>query len=135
MAVLWAAALIVIKRRNGGRGESSAGPFSEAWWKKATQLDRRRPLQCSTDSVPFVCRRTGTRVPGVFPLMSGRRAIAGSLIGGLPETQEMLDTCAERGIVSDIGMIDGDGIEAACERMLRGDGKYRLVIDIASMGR
>jgi len=72
--------------------------------------------------------------PSVFPLVFGRRAIAGSLIGGLPETQEMLDFCAEHGIVSEIEMIDADGIETAYERMLRSDVKYRFVIDIASMG-
>jgi alcohol dehydrogenase (NADP+) len=72
--------------------------------------------------------------PNVAPLIFGRRAIAGSLIGGLPETQEMLDFCAEHGIVSDIEMIDADGIDTAYERMLRSDVKYRFVIDIASMG-
>jgi alcohol dehydrogenase (NADP+) len=72
--------------------------------------------------------------PSVFPLVFGRRAIAGSLIGGLPETQEMLDFCAEHGIVADIEMIDADAIEAAYARMLRSDVKYRFVIDIASMG-
>jgi alcohol dehydrogenase (NADP+) len=72
--------------------------------------------------------------PSVFPLVFGRRAIAGSLIGGLPETQEMLDFCAEHGIVSEIEMIDADAIETAYERMLRSDVKYRFVIDIASMG-
>jgi alcohol dehydrogenase (NADP+) len=70
----------------------------------------------------------------VAPLIFGRRAIAGSLIGGLPETQEMLDFCAEHGIVSDIEMIDADGIDTAYERMLRSDVKYRFVIDIASIG-
>ena len=72
--------------------------------------------------------------PNVAQLIFGRRAIAGSLIGGLPETQEMLDFCAEHGIVSDIEMIDAGGIDAAYERMLRSDVKYRFVIDIASMG-
>jgi alcohol dehydrogenase (NADP+) len=72
--------------------------------------------------------------PSVFPLVYGRRAIAGSLIGGLPETQEMLDFCAEHGMAADIEMIDADAIETAYERMLRSDVKYRVVIDIASMG-
>jgi alcohol dehydrogenase (NADP+) len=71
--------------------------------------------------------------PSVGVLIFGRKAIAGSLIGGLPETQEMLNFCAEHGIVSDIEMIRADGIDEAYERMLRSDVKYRFVIDIASM--
>ncbi len=65
----------------------------------------------------------------VFNLIMKRRAIAGSMIGGIPETQEMLDFCAEHGIVADIEMIRADQINEAYERMLRGDVKYRFVID------
>ena len=72
--------------------------------------------------------------PNVGGLIFGRKAIAGSLIGGIPETQEMLDFCAEHGIVADIEMIRADDIESAYERMLRSDVKYRFVIDTASMG-
>ncbi|GAB6197094.1 NAD(P)-dependent alcohol dehydrogenase [Lysobacter xanthus] len=72
--------------------------------------------------------------PNIGVLIFGRRSIAGSLIGGIPETQEMLDFCAEHGIVADIEMIGADGIDAAYERMLRSDVKYRFVIDAASMG-
>lgn len=72
--------------------------------------------------------------PNVFSLIMKRRSLAGSLIGGIPETQEMLDFCAEHGIVADIEMIRADEINEAYERMLRGDVKYRFVIDIASMG-
>jgi uncharacterized zinc-type alcohol dehydrogenase-like protein len=71
--------------------------------------------------------------PSVMGLIFGRKAIAGSLIGGIAETQEMLDFCAEHGIVADIEMIDAQGIEAAYERMLKSDVKYRFVIDTASM--
>ncbi|MFP7723542.1 NAD(P)-dependent alcohol dehydrogenase [Lysobacter sp. A3-1-A15] len=73
--------------------------------------------------------------PNVGPLIFRRRAIAGSLIGGIRETQEMLDFCAEHGIVSEIEMIRAQDIDAAYERMLRSDVKYRFVIDIASMGQ
>jgi uncharacterized zinc-type alcohol dehydrogenase-like protein len=66
-------------------------------------------------------------------LIVGRRAIAGSLIGGIAETQEMLDFCAERGIVSEIEMIAADKIDEAYDRMQRSDVKYRFVIDIASL--
>jgi alcohol dehydrogenase (NADP+) len=71
--------------------------------------------------------------PTVFTLMMKRRSIAGSGIGGLPETQEMLDFCAEHGIVSDIEVIPIQQINQAYERMLKGDVKYRFVIDIASL--
>ncbi len=62
----------------------------------------------------------------------GRR-IAGSLIGGIAETQEMLDFCAEHGIVSDIEMIRMQDINEAYERMLKSDVKYRFVIDMATL--
>ena len=71
--------------------------------------------------------------PGVFNLIMKRRRLAGSLIGGIQETQDMLDFCAKHNIVSDIEMIRMDGIEAAYERMLKGDVKYRFVIDMASL--
>ena len=71
--------------------------------------------------------------PGVFNLIMKRRRLAGSLIGGIRETQEMLDFCAKNNIVSDIEMIRMDEIEVAYERMLKGDVKYRFVIDMASL--
>lgn len=71
--------------------------------------------------------------PNVFNLIMRRRSLAGSMIGGIPETQEMLDFCAEHGITADIEMIRADGIEDAYERMLKGDVKYRFVMDIATM--
>jgi uncharacterized zinc-type alcohol dehydrogenase-like protein len=71
--------------------------------------------------------------PEVGPLIFGRRSIAGSLIGGIAETQEMLDFCAEKGIVSEIEQIPARMIDSAYDRMERGDVKYRFVIDIASL--
>jgi len=68
-----------------------------------------------------------------FSLIGGRKSLAGSLIGGLPETQEMLDYCAEHNIVSDIEVIKMDYINTAFERMLAGDVKYRFVIDMATL--
>jgi alcohol dehydrogenase (NADP+) len=68
-----------------------------------------------------------------FNLIFGRKSIAGSLIGGLPETQEMLDFCAEHNIVSDIELIRMDQINEAYERLLKSDVKYRFVIDMASL--
>jgi alcohol dehydrogenase (NADP+) len=72
--------------------------------------------------------------PGVFNLIFKRRSLAGSLIGGIRETQEMLDFCAENGIVSDIELIPMDYIDTAYDRMLKNDVKYRFVIDLASLG-
>jgi alcohol dehydrogenase (NADP+) len=71
--------------------------------------------------------------PDVSALIFKRRAIAGSLIGGIAETQEMLDFCAEHGIVSEIEMIAAQDIDTAYERMLRSDVKYRFVIDNATL--
>lgn len=69
--------------------------------------------------------------PTVFNLIFKRRQLAGSLIGGIRETQEMLDFCAQHKIVSDIEMITMDYINTAYERMLKSDVKYRFVIDMA----
>lgn len=68
-----------------------------------------------------------------FTLMSGRKSVSGSGIGGLPETQEMLDFCAEHNIVSDIELIDIKDITASYARMLKGDVKYRFVIDMSTL--
>ena len=68
-----------------------------------------------------------------FPLIFRRRQFAGSLIGGIAETQEMLDFCAEHGITCDIEMIRIQQINEAYERLLKSDVKYRFVIDMASI--
>lgn len=68
-----------------------------------------------------------------FSLIPRRRRIAGSLIGGIRETQEMLDLCAEKGIVSDVEVIAINQINAAYERMIKGDVRYRFVIDMGSL--
>ena len=71
--------------------------------------------------------------PGVFNLIFKRRQLAGSLIGGIRETQEMLDFCAQHKIVSDIELINMDYINTAYERMIKSDVKYRFVIDMANL--
>jgi alcohol dehydrogenase (NADP+) len=68
-----------------------------------------------------------------FNLLMKRRSLAGSAIGGIPETQEMLDFCAEHGITSDIELIPIQKIDEAYERLLKSDVKYRFVIDMASL--
>ena len=75
---------------------------------------------------------TAAQIPA-FNLIFQRRSIAGSLIGGLPETQEMLDYCAEHGITSDVEVIDIKDINESYERMLKGDVRYRFVIDMATL--
>ena len=68
-----------------------------------------------------------------FNLIMKRRSIIGSLIGGIRETQEMLDYCAEHNIVSEVEVINIQHINEAYERMLKNDVRYRFVIDIASL--
>ncbi len=71
--------------------------------------------------------------PQVFNLIMKRRRLAGSLIGGIAETQEMLDFCGQHGITSDIELIPMQQINQAYERMLKSDVKYRFVVDINSL--
>jgi alcohol dehydrogenase (NADP+) len=71
--------------------------------------------------------------PSITNLIFRRRQIGGSLIGGIKETQEMLDFCAKHGLTADIEMIPIQKINEAYERMLKSDVKYRFVIDIASL--
>lgn len=98
------------------------------------------------DLNPFIelLRRDGTMTlvgapehdhpsPQVFNLIMKRRRLAGSLIGGIAETQEMLDFCGKHGITSDIEMIKMQDINNAYERMLKSDVKYRFVIDLDSL--
>ena len=66
-------------------------------------------------------------------LISGNRRLAGSLIGGIRETQEMLDFCAAHGVVSEIEVIPAQKINDGYERMLRGDVRSRFVIDTATI--
>ncbi len=68
-----------------------------------------------------------------FSLIGGRKSLAGSLIGGIAETQEMLDYCAAKGIAADVEVIPMKAIDQAYERMLRGDVRYRFVIDLATL--
>ncbi|HWB93780.1 MAG TPA: NAD(P)-dependent alcohol dehydrogenase, partial [Puia sp.] len=68
-----------------------------------------------------------------FGVIPKRRRVAGSMIGGIRETQEMLDYCAEHNIVSDVEVIAIKDINTAYERMLKGDVRYRFVIDMATL--
>ena len=103
-------------------------------------------VACSHNLDPYInlLKRDGTmcllgapehphNTPAFNALIFRRRQIGGSLIGGIKETQEMLDFCAEHDIVSDIELIKAAEINEAYERMIKGDVKYRFVIDIASL--
>jgi uncharacterized zinc-type alcohol dehydrogenase-like protein len=68
-----------------------------------------------------------------FSLIGGRKTLSGSLIGGIAETQEVLDFCAERKVAADVEVIPMQAIDEAYERMLRGDVRYRFVIDLATL--
>jgi uncharacterized zinc-type alcohol dehydrogenase-like protein len=98
------------------------------------------------DLDPFIgaLKRDGTMVmlgapatphpsPGIMGLLYGRRSLAGSMIGGIAETQEMLDFCARHGITADIELIPIQQINEAYERMSKSDVRYRFVIDMASL--
>ena len=102
------------------------------------------PASHDLDAYTALLKRDGTMVllgvpeqphpsPNVGNLIFKRRRIAGSLIGGIPETQEMLDFCAAHCIVSDIELIPIQKIDDAYERMRRGSVKYRFTIDLASL--
>jgi alcohol dehydrogenase (NADP+) len=67
------------------------------------------------------------------PMIMGRKSVAGSLIGGIAETQEMVDLCSKHNIVSEIEIIKMQDINEAYERMIKSDVKYRFVIDMASL--
>ncbi|NDD31234.1 MAG: NAD(P)-dependent alcohol dehydrogenase, partial [Proteobacteria bacterium] len=69
----------------------------------------------------------------VMPLLMGRRRVAGSAIGGIRETQEMLDFCGEHNIAADIELIEIDRVNEAYERVLNGDVRYRFVLDLATL--
>ncbi|MGE4323038.1 MAG: NAD(P)-dependent alcohol dehydrogenase [Sphingobium sp.] len=125
----------VVVSRDAGQMAAQAGSFDFILNTVAASHD--------LDAFMTLLKRDGTMTlvgvpehahpsPNIGNLVFGRRSLAGSLIGGIAETQEMLDFCAEKGIVADIEMIRADEIEHAYERMLRSDVKYRFVLDTAA---
>jgi uncharacterized zinc-type alcohol dehydrogenase-like protein len=87
-----------------------------------------------TDGVMILVGAPPEPLPvSAFPLILGRRSLVGSLVGGLKETQEMLDYCAEHNITSDVEVISMDQINEAYDRTLAGDVHYRFVIDMATL--
>ena len=95
-----------------------------------TQLLRRNGTLCLLGAPPITESHAW---PQVFTMLMGRRSVAGSPIGGIRETQGMLDFSAAKGVASEIEMITPDGINAAYERLTKGDIRYRFVIDMATL--
>ncbi len=126
----------VVDSRDAAAMAAQAGTFDFILNTVAAPLD--------LDPYLMALKRDGTMVlvgvpaeahksPSVGNLVFGRKALAGSLIGGIAETQEMLDFCHEHGVTSDIELIAMDAINEAYGRMVKGDVKYRFVIDMASL--
>ncbi|RDE04502.1 NAD(P)-dependent alcohol dehydrogenase [Sphingomonas aracearum] len=126
----------VLNSRNAEELEAHAGSFDMILNTVAASHD--------LDQFTGLLKRDGSLVlvgvpehahpsPSVGTLIFGRRSIAGSLIGGIAETQEMLDFCAEHEVTAEIEMIRMDEIEQAYDRMQRSDVKYRFVIDNATL--
>ncbi|MEQ1817654.1 MAG: NAD(P)-dependent alcohol dehydrogenase [Terricaulis sp.] len=95
-----------------------------------TQLLRRNGTLCLLGAPPVTDTH---RWPDMFTMLLGRRSVAGSPIGGIRETQEMLDFCAAKNVVPEIEIIAPDGINAAYERLVKGDIRYRFVIDMSTL--
>jgi uncharacterized zinc-type alcohol dehydrogenase-like protein len=94
------------------------------WWREWAELDGTMTLVGAPEKPAPIA---------AFNLLFRRRRLAGSIIGGIRETQEMLDFCAEHGITSDIELIKIQDINQAYERLVKSDVKYRFVIDMASI--
>ena len=124
-----------------------AGDKAE-WAKNRSSFDLIINTVSASQDLNKLCgllRRDGTLVmvgagsekhiaPDAFTLLGNRRSIAGSAIGGIAETQEMLDFCAGHGITADIEQIGVGGVDAAYDRIVASDVKYRFVIDMATLG-
>lgn len=115
--------------------EKLKGHFDVIICTVSAKLDWNQYLNLlKRDGTMVVVGVPAEQVPlNAFALISGRRSLAGSLIGGIKETQEMLDFCGKHNIVSDIELISAAKINEAYERVLKSDVRYRFVIDIASI--
>lgn len=114
-----------------------AGSFDLIINTVSVELDWNQYLQLLKRDSALVLLGVPPTAPTVEAgsLIFGRRSLAGSLIGGIKETQEMLDFCGKHNIVSDIEVIDVQKINQAYERMLKGDVRYRFVIDTKSLDK
>jgi uncharacterized zinc-type alcohol dehydrogenase-like protein len=104
--------------------DTAAAPHSLDTYLALLKLDATMTLVGLPDKPPSI---------SVFNLITRRASIAGSMIGGVTETQEMLDYCGQHNITSDVEVIPIQKVNEAFERMLRQDVKYRFVIDMSSL--
>lgn len=113
----------------------SVGKFDFILDTVSAEHDLNQTLQLIKRDGTLVLVGVPPQAPQIHPfsLIPRRRAVAGSMIGGIRETQEMLDFCAARGIVSDVEVIDMAQINQAYERMTKGDVRYRFVIDMETL--
>ncbi len=125
----------VIVSRNADEMKAHAGTFDFILDCVSAQHDLNAYLSMLTvdGNLTLVGAPEKPLPVAAFGLIMGRKSLAGSMIGGIRETQEMLDFCGEHGITADIEMIRMDQINEAYERMLKSDVKYRFVIDMASL--
>jgi uncharacterized zinc-type alcohol dehydrogenase-like protein len=125
----------VVVSKNAGEMTKHAGSFDFILDAVSAQHDINAYLQLlKLDGTLCLVGAPEHPLPvAAFNLLLPRRQFAGSAIGGIPETQEMLDFCADHGIVSDVEMIKIQEINTAYDRLLKGDVKYRFVIDMASL--
>lgn len=124
IAVSDPASLVTLNRRFDFILDTVSAPHDMNAYLETLKTDGTLMLVGAPDK-PFVL--------GAFPLVLRRRQLAGSLIGGIEETQEMLDFCARHRITADVEVIPIQEVNAAYERMLRGDVRYRFVIDLQSL--
>ena len=97
----------------------------------AHSLDALLALLATDGKLVLVGLPPAGNTVSAFGLVSRRRTVAGSLIGGVKETQEMLDFCAEKGIAADVEVVKGGEANGAWARMVAGDVRYRFVLDVA----
>jgi uncharacterized zinc-type alcohol dehydrogenase-like protein len=126
----------VVVSRNAGEMAKHAGTFDFILDAVSAEHDLNAYLQllAPDGNLTLVGAPEKPLPVSSFALIMGRKSLSGSLIGGLAETQEMLDFCGAHNITSDIEMIRMDQINEAYERMLKSDVKYRFVIDMSSLG-
>lgn len=125
----------VVLSKKSDQMEKHAGSFDFILNTVSANIDINQYLGLlKTDGVMTVVGIPETPSPvHAFPLIMGRRSLAGSLIGGIKETQEMLDYCAEHNITSEVEVIPIQKINEAFERMVKSDVKYRFVIDLKTL--
>ena len=125
----------VVVSRNADEMQKHAGSFDFILDAVSADHDINAYINCSaaTATSPWSARPRSLSPSPVFGLIFGRRSLSGSPIGGIPETQEMLDFCGAHNITADVEVIPIQKVNEAYERLLKSDVKYRFSIDMASL--